>query len=546
MAFASPAQIKKFVGRLVIGRLPGLVLDQAHRQALSDGTLGGITLFKENAADLEQLIKLTADIIDSSFHDPVLTVDQEGGAVQRFEHVLSALPSPMALAALNETYTTKEITSISSRQLKTLGFNMLLAPTLDLQTNAKNPIICTRAYGDRADTVTAIGAEVAAAIEAEGLIACAKHFPGHGSTVEDSHLELACVDKSEAELLAGDLVPFSNLSASLKAILIGHIWLPQLVSKKTPATLSAVVIEDLLRRRLKFEGLVVSDDMIMRAITHGYGLGEACVQALLAGVDLLLVCGTFEQSKGAVETISAAVASGRVSEARLRQAVERIDQLFSKRSQPLSSENVAAVENFAKVIEQDSAICRKTSARAVSVMRGEYGPAAIARLKEAKLIVVVAPAHPRYPLDLAEELRRSLTGYVNVVEVRYPLNPGDMAVSEIGTVAGTVQAMTNITAEKSLTIFLSYRTAINTGQTALCQMLAPDLHIATDSPYDLAYLPGLARDKISLALFDPSNQAMAALADVLTGEVAAQGRCPVEIFPSEGEVIIDFTSVRHA
>jgi beta-N-acetylhexosaminidase len=532
-------EIKRLAGRLVIGRLPGLVLDERHRQALLSGTLGGITLFKENAASLGQLIELTGAIIEASFHPPVLTVDQEGGAVQRFENVLSSLPSPMALAALNEPYTTAEVTSISARQLKTLGFNMLLAPTLDLQTNPRNPIICTRAYGDNAASVTAIGAQVAAAIEAEGLIAVGKHFPGHGATVEDSHLELACVDKSRDELRQTDLEPFAELASRLKAILIGHIWLPQIMSEKSPATLSHVVIEEILRGELKFAGLVVSDDMIMKAITHGFGLGEACVQALLAGVDLLLVCGTYEQSSETVEAIADAVASGRLSRQRLEEAVARLDLLINTRPEYLKSENVAAVENFAAVIGKDSAFCRKTSARAICVVRGKFEKQYVEAIKSAQTIIIVAPAHPRYPMDLAGALRLALVDQSEIIEIRYPLNPGKMAIDELTAGAAHLRRTFNkrVPAKNKnaniLTIFLSYRSAINSGQDffsqRLAEVLTPAIHVATDSPYDSAYLSGLSPYMLSLATLDPSDQAMFALADVLTGEIEPQGKTPVII-----------------
>ncbi|MBZ0186519.1 MAG: hypothetical protein K8F91_09750, partial [Candidatus Obscuribacterales bacterium] len=140
-------ELDRSAGRLIVGRLSGPVLPAKHKKALADGILGGITLFAENASDLEQLATLCADIIEASDHVPVLTVDQEGGAVQRFESIITPLPSPMALAATRSAENIARITRISAEQLGLLGFNCLLAPVLDVVTNPQNPIVSTRSFG---------------------------------------------------------------------------------------------------------------------------------------------------------------------------------------------------------------------------------------------------------------------------------------------------------------------------------------------------------------------------------------------------------------
>jgi len=519
----SRSAILRLAGRLVLGRIPALTLENEHRQALADGTMGGITLFKENVLDLEQLAKLTGDIIEASYHPAVLTVDQEGGAVQRFDSVISPLPSPMALASLADDISLEAITEISCRQLKKIGFNMLLAPTLDLQSNPKNPIICTRAFGDDPEKVSDIGAKVAAAIEATGLIAVGKHFPGHGSTSEDSHLQLATVDKSLEQLMASDMVPFARLAQSLKAILIGHIWLPQLVDNQCPATLSKILIEKILRQKLGFKGLVVSDDMIMKAISQEIGLGEACVRAFLAGVDLLLVCGTFDQSKEAVEAIADAVEAGRISQERLHQAVARLDALIKIKPAYLDASNKKALAQFQETIAADTIVSREVSARAISVLRGYLDQATLDYTNRQNNITVIAPEHARYPLNLALELKLALEDKVAVIDLRYPLNPAKADIDGV------------ISDLSGLVIYMTYRSALNEGQSKLAERLAAKtnpaenlIHVACDAPYDIDYLPGF-ENITSLATFDPSCQAMAALADVLTGKVRAEGHCPVKL-----------------
>jgi len=501
-------EIEKLAGRLVIGRLPGLVLDPEHKAALQAGTLGGITLFKENARDLAQLATLASEIIAASYHAPVLTVDQEGGAVQRFDHVLSPLPAPMALAAVGDKKSIRAITEISCRQLKTLGFNLLLAPTLDLLTNPLNPVIGTRAFSSKLQMVTSIGSEVIEYIEEAGLIACPKHFPGHGSTVQDSHLELAIVDKSREQLVQFDLAPFAENIKKMRAILIGHIWLPQLEAK-IPATLSPLVVSEILRHQLGFSGLAISDDMTMHAITKEYGLGEACVMAVAAGVDLILVCGTLIESQEAVQAIAAAIASGRITETRLQEAISRLNKLFQGKPASIWPKNQSeALSQFERQITIDTAYSTAFSTTSAALMRGSLPP-----YENAAQWLVLAPHHPRYPLSLASSL--------GAQDLRYSLDP---QVSEF-------EELLRHCLGKNV-VYLTFRSFINSGQASLATRLAEVqkgelLHVAADTPYDLIKIP--QNFSASLASFDPSEQAMHGLAQVIKGLTQPLGTCPVDL-----------------
>lgn len=518
----------------MLGRLPAFELDQTYRQALQNGTLGGITLFKENARDIEQLAKLTSDILNASYHPPVLTVDQEGGAVQRFDHVLSPLPSPMALAAGGDEQTARQITAISCSQLKALGFNLLLAPTLDLLNNPINPVICTRAFADKVDLVSTLGAVVIDEIQAQGLAACAKHFPGHGSTDQDSHLELAVVPKTKAQLDAYDLAPFRATIKTVQAVLVGHIWLPELVKDSRPATLSKLVVTDILRGELGFDGLIVSDDMTMKAITRAYGLGEACVMALEAGIDLLLVCGSLAESQEAVEAIARAIETGRLSQERIEQSIARLDKLFALRPEPIfcSPDKQAGPEleiaksdreklsKLQRKIDADTAVSTACSARCAAVLAGSDGPMMLP-----ENILIVAPNHPRYKLPLAAQLSE-LTGRA-VDELRYDVN---LTAEETDQIINKAQ-------DRPI-LLLTFRAFINRGQGNLIKALAqsgrPLIHVACDTPYDvnilLASLPDWPQSAeiISLASFDPSDQAMAGIAQVLTGAASASGKNPLQ------------------
>lgn len=517
--------IEQAVGRLILGRLPGTILGAEHRRLLSAGRMGGICLFKENGKDLRQLAALTKDIIETSSHVPVLTVDQEGGAVQRFEHIITPLPSPMALAAL-PIARLKEIAAISARQLKTLGFNLLLAPTLDLLTNPLNPIICTRAFGADKDLVARAGLAYIQALEENGMVACGKHFPGHGSTAEDSHLTLANVPKSKAALLESDLVPFQKNLPALSSILVGHIWLPEIDEKPLPATLSNKIVGELLIKEMGYNGLIVSDDMLMKGLTNEFGLSEACVKAVEAGLDLLLVLGTAEESADAHAALVKAVRSGRISESRLETSIKKLDRLFPKKPAYLDpQENEHAFNGFVRTIDDDREICLKASAEAICFIKGEAGKAH-ADLKslvdEGEEVLVYVPEHVRYPMRLARYIGQDFNKHGDLKEIRYPLNLSAEAAETLAKRAREKKA-----------IFLTFRAFINKGQFVLAEKLVgyadQIVHVSTDSPYDLRIMKDSDVVSHCLALNDPSDLAMHGLSQVFAGLSQAQGKITVDI-----------------
>lgn len=500
--------IEQAVGRLILGRLPGTVLDAEHRRLLKTGRLGGLTLFKDNASDLEQLTTLCRETIESSLHTPVLTVDQEGGAVQRFDHVLSPLPAPMALASLGPT-ALKLATRISAHQLKLLGFNLLLAPTLDLLTNAKNPIICTRAFGDDIQGVSKAGHIVIEEIEKAGLRACGKHFPGHGSTSEDSHLSLAVVAKTKAQLLKEDLLPFINNLPALSSVLIGHIWLPEIDKEPLPASLSSNIISVLLKEELGYKGLIVSDDMLMKGLTNQYGLGEACVLGILAGLDLLLVCGTIDETIEAHATIVQAVKSGRITQERLSHSINMLDKYFDKR--PVApGDDPEFLTRLTRQIDIDNAALLDLASKSPAINKGTLE-------KLTGHYKVLVPAHPRYPMPLYEQLQKQALAQVSFEELRYALNPED---DEIAFLKEKIR--------DQRTILLTFRSYINGGQLKLIEAVSCAkslIHVALDSPYDLS--ASIDNASLAIALQDPSDLAIAGLALALAGKSQPSGKMQI-------------------
>jgi beta-N-acetylhexosaminidase len=515
---AGKQELEKSVGRLLIGRVPSTALTPQYRKRLESGTVGGICLFRENAEKLEELANLIHEVVEASAHVPVVCTDQEGGAVQRFDRVITPLPSAMALAASNDEETIEKITSLSARQLKILGVNCLLAPVLDVISNFVNPIVCTRAFGNAPDKVAKYGRMVADAIAAEGIVPVGKHFPGHGSTTEDSHVALA-INKLPVEAIwRKDLAPFKAILDSLPIVLTGHIWVSEIDEDPLPASLSRRVTHSILREYLGFKGIVMTDDMIMKGITAAYGLGEACVMSVEAGADLILVCGSEEELEEAYSALLAAARSGRISTARLKESKARIKTQFSKKPSTCPPDTQARkYSRLTKLVNEGARVSFTASVKGIAVLRGQ-----IPELKGEKW-TVLAPEHPRYTLDLYKYLIESLElqDKPEALELkRFPLEP---SFEEAKAIA---EEMTGKNC-----IFLAFRALHFEDQLRLGQMVADTclskVAVCVDTPFDVHGLPDWPN---ILATHDPSDQAMKALAHIFATRIAT-GASPVQSDP---------------
>lgn len=298
------------------------------RTALADG-LAGVTLFGLNVQDREQLARLTARL-RSAAPEPVIAIDEEGGDVTRISHRTgSDYPGNAALGAIDDVELTRSVYAALGADLAALGINLDLAPAVDVNTAADNPVIGTRSFGADPALVARHAAAAVAGLQSAGVAACAKHFPGHGSTTLDSHLVLATVDAPLSVLRDRDLPPFeAAIAAGVRAIMPSHLRVPELTGD-LPASLSRQAQTDLLRGELGFTGVIVSDGLEMRAVSEYYGIPEAAVLAVIAGTDLLCLGRDQDHlSFLAVRTaLVEAVRSGRLPGERLEEAAARVGEL---------------------------------------------------------------------------------------------------------------------------------------------------------------------------------------------------------------------------
>ena len=288
-----------------------------------EGGLGGICLFAYNVRDREQLASLTASL-RAERPDLVIGIDEEGGDVTRLEVDRgSSYPGNGALGAVDDEELTEQVAAAIGADLAAVGVNLDFAPVADVNVSPANPVIGIRSFGPDAELVARHVAAFVTGLQSQGVAACAKHFPGHGSTEQDSHLELPVVAGDARE----GLPPFrAAIAAGVQTIMTAHVLVPAL--DNAPATVSRAVVQRLLRTELAYDGLVIADALEMKGLSESVGIERGAVLSLAAGVDALLV--GHDLGEDAVEAVQraivAAVVSGGLDEGRLREAAGRVAQ----------------------------------------------------------------------------------------------------------------------------------------------------------------------------------------------------------------------------
>jgi beta-N-acetylhexosaminidase len=300
-----------------------------------DRGLGGIVLFGRNIESLEQVASLTREL-RAARPDLLVATDEEGGDVTRLEAKTgSSYPGNWALGVVDDPGLTEEVAASIAGELAAVGINVDFAPVADVNSNPDNPVIGIRSFGSEAALVARHVSAFVAGLQRARVAACAKHFPGHGDTSQDSHLELAVVEGD----LAQALEPFrAAIDAGVRSIMTAHVRVPPLDDEQ--ATFSRRVLHDLLRGELGFNGLAITDALEMRAVSGTVGIAEGAVRALAAGADALcLGAEVDEELVSAVHgAVVGAVASGRLSEDRLREAADRVGELAAWAAGPLPVE----------------------------------------------------------------------------------------------------------------------------------------------------------------------------------------------------------------
>src|SRR4051812_45143211 len=262
----SPSALRRQIGQLLIAGFNGHQLSPELRSLAREFGLGGVILFARNIAEPEQIAEVAFEASRLLPELPAwVSVDQEGGRVARLKAPFTEWPPMATLGRSGDIRLAERFARALALELKSVGITLDYAPVLDIHTNPKNPVIGDRALADQAAEVARLGAAIVRTLQSEGIAACGKHFPGHGDTSADSHLELPLVEHPPERLREVEFLPFkAAIDAGVATIMTAHVLVPSL-DEKRPATLSRRIVADLLRGELRFEGVILSDDLEMKA-----------------------------------------------------------------------------------------------------------------------------------------------------------------------------------------------------------------------------------------------------------------------------------------
>lgn len=388
------------------------------QKIVEDYDFGSVIFFANNIKETEQSFDLTMDLQKAATKDngiPLLiTTDQEGGIVYRLGSG-TALPGNMALGATGDVNNAKIAGEIIGSELSSLGINTTLAPVVDVNNNANNPVIGLRSYGEDAEMVGKMASAEIEGLAEYNVIGCAKHFPGHGDTATDSHYGLPMVDKSKEELLNNELKPYQvAINQGIEMIMSAHILYPQLDSttvysektkqqEKLPSTLSHKILTNLLKEEMGFKGVVVTDAMNMAGIAATYDEVQAVKLAINAGVDLICMPTNItcleDMSKldAIIDGVEKAVNDGEIQESRLDDAVTRVLTLKENKGILDWKESNYSLEKALATVgcDENRAKEREIAAKAVTVVKNENNTLPLNVTKKSKVLLVAAENNQR-------------------------------------------------------------------------------------------------------------------------------------------------------
>lgn len=344
------------IGQLFFIGISGTTVDARTQALIDDIQPGGICLFSRNIKEVQQTRNLLDGIVARLTISPLLSLDQEGGLVDRLRRVVTPMPSA---SDFGDADSIRRFAKIVAETVRILGFNMNFAPVGDVVDEARSAFnngLRSRAFGNSLEHATEFAAAFLDEMQANGILGCIKHFPGLGAAEVDSHEELPQVNISDEEFSATDLSPYRKLigNGSAHAIMVAHAAFPMVGLQETaqdgrllPASLSREMISGLLREQLGFDGVVITDDLEMGAIVRNYGIGEACKMAINAGVDMLAICASEDAIREGFLAIKDAVQNGGITEERLNESVRRILVLKTKMqpSLPFDAERIGQLSD---------------------------------------------------------------------------------------------------------------------------------------------------------------------------------------------------------
>ena len=522
----------ELVGQLMVVGFHGTTVTQEVIELIQRYHVGGIILFSRNVEDTEQLLRLTSSLQDvareAGYRYPLLiAIDQENGVVRRLGQGATIFPGNMAIGATGLEQAAHDIAFASGRELKALGINMNLAPVVDVNNNPTNPVIGIRSFGEDPRQVACFVEAAVRGYHEAGIITCLKHFPGHGDTAVDSHLALPSIPYTMERLEQVELVPFRRgIAAGADSVMVAHICYPRIRHVEADtlvATTSPTIIQGLLREKLGFDGVIMSDCLEMLAITKTVGTEQGTVLAIQAGIDLALVSHCHSRQIGSIVAIQRAVHTGKLSLEVIRLAAERVLRL---KDRYLCWDNLPKTSMPGWLGGVDHAHLRDAVYdRSVTVLKDEDALIPL-RLKTTERLLVLYPDGK--PVTLVEDRHSSGELMVESIKARHPrVNAAAISLRPTGE---EQEQILQIAEDADVIIMVTANAHLHMEQVALMQCLFNGnrriIGIAAYNPYDLLAFPQL---RTYLATYECTPPALEAAVRILFGEVQSQGHLPVSL-----------------
>lgn len=507
-------EIREMLGQKLVFGFHGTQLSEEFKNLVRRYKIGNVILFLRNVESASQLRRLCGEIqalIQAETGYPAfIIIDQEGGMVSRLPGDAVNVPGAMALAATGDPENARRASEITIRQLRGLGANFNMAPVLDVNSNPANPVIGVRSFGDDPERVADFGCASIAPYENSGVLCCLKHFPGHGDTAVDSHLGLPRVDKTEEELEQLELIPFRRaIQAGAPAVMMSHVLFPNIADDQLPCTMSRRMVTGLLREKLGFQGLILTDCMEMLAIQDHYGTPQGVLAAFRAGVDLAEISSRMDLEEASAQAVNEAAERGELN---LQEIKESVDRILKFKQQLFTTLDIEQCN-----LERDRQAARRMSRQAVSQVGGEP-------FRADQKTFFCGCADYRVSGAANEEGKKAtfpeyMAAHFGAESLVTSKDPTAEEIQRAARQAAGAEKIVLGTCNGHL--FPGQKALIS----ALCDLHKPMAVVALRNPYDLS---GLPEDIWKLCTYDYEEPALAAVAEVLSGG-AATGVCPVKL-----------------
>ncbi len=508
------------IGQLLMVGIRGKRLTPGTEQLIKKLKLGGVIFYAHNIDDPVQLRQFTSAIqrVASLDHGDqgiplFISVDQEGGSVARIRKGVHSFPPPMAIGATGSLQLSYMVGKMMALDLSAMGINMNLAPVLDVNTEQENQLIGIRSFGGDPELVAQMGMWYIEGLQSRGVVATAKHFPGHGSTAVDSHYAIPAIQTELSDLEKFHLIPFKKaMENGLDALMTAHLSVLAIDPSGLPATFSYNLLTQVVRKKMNYQGLIVTDDLEMKSIRNKYGVGEAALKAILAGSDIVMVSWTDEKKTEVFKTLLTAYREGKLTEKRLNESVRRILRLKYQRGFFDAVREPASIDPKWLTHSAHQKLLSQIAAKAITMV---FNKGALPLQEEdPRKLLLVTPFNLFY-----EELKFY---HEELSSLKIPNRP---TVSEIETI------VSNLTERQKevdlLMIGLTHRSQLPLVQKLSQNIKKPIVVISFESPYLIHEIKKISEISAFLCSYGTQPELVRATAEALVGIIHPTGKSPL-------------------